>query len=109
LTRNQLTSPGNEISPFEKLFGKAPDVSKLRVWGCPVAYLRQAPRDATGKFGPRALRGNLVGYGAAGVYENGQLRHALGYVIAPTMRVERNKLQHPKTLSQSQGMSYSTS
>ena len=46
--------------------------------------MRQAPRDAAaaGKFGPRAKRGRLIGYGQSGVYEQGQLRHALGYVIA---------------------------
>jgi hypothetical protein len=57
---------------------------KLRILGCSVAYLRQAPRDAAaaGKLGPRAKRGRLIGYGLSGIYEHGQLRRALGYVIA---------------------------
>jgi hypothetical protein len=82
--RNQLITAPAKLSPFEKLNGYPPDLAKLRIWGCPVAYLRQAPRDAAaaGKFGPRAKRGRLIGYGQSGIYEHGQLRRALGYVIA---------------------------
>jgi hypothetical protein len=67
----------------------------LKSAGCPVAYLRQVPRDTTGKFGPRALRGRLIGYGLSGIYENGQMRCALGYVIATadnTVTVSRHIL-----------------
>jgi hypothetical protein len=81
-TRNQLVTLPGTTSPYEKLNGAPPDISKLRIWGCPVAYLRQAPRDATGKFGPRAVRGHLIGYGQSGIYENGQLRRTLGFVMA---------------------------
>jgi hypothetical protein len=82
--RNQLITAPAIASPFEKLNGYAPDLSKIRIWGCPVAYLRQAPRDAAaaGKFGPRAKRGRLIGYGQSSIFEHGQLRRALGYVIA---------------------------
>jgi len=49
-----------------------------------VAYLQQAPRDATSKFGPRALHDNFVGDSSSGIFENGQLRHTLGYVLLVT-------------------------
>ena len=38
--RNQhITSPA-KVSPFEKLNGYAPDLSKLRIWGVPSRLLK---------------------------------------------------------------------
>jgi hypothetical protein len=54
------------ITPYEAFFGRKPDVSGLRVWGCRVFYL-VVPKAARGnKFAPVALRGWFMGRDGGG-------------------------------------------
>ena len=56
LIHNYLPStklPG-EISPYQALTGKLPDVSKIRTWGCLVWYF-VPEKDRTSKLSPRAV------------------------------------------------------
>ncbi|GAA5904683.1 hypothetical protein JCM5296_003625 [Sporobolomyces johnsonii] len=59
--KNRLPTSANpgSISPFEAYYGRQPDVSHLRSWGC-VVYVRvESPQT---KVHPRGLRGRFVGY-----------------------------------------------
>lgn len=49
-----------DISPFEKLYGKPPSLSPMRVVGC-LCFASNLPKQD--KFSPRAVRSVLVGYG----------------------------------------------
>ena len=47
-------------SPFEMMFGKAPDLSYMKIIGC-LCYATTLLR--SDKFGPRAIKSVLMGYG----------------------------------------------
>ena len=48
------------ITPFQALFGKRPDVSNLKVFGC-LAYAH-IPKDQCKKFDEKSRRSLFVGY-----------------------------------------------
>jgi hypothetical protein len=58
--RNRTWSKGASVIPFTALIGRDPDLSNIRVFGCP-AYVNidssQRP-----KFSPQAWQGIFVGY-----------------------------------------------
>ena len=49
------------MSPYEATFGKLPDVSKIRTWGCQVWY-HLNPQDRPSKLAPRAVPAVHLGY-----------------------------------------------
>lgn len=58
---NRVPQRGQATTPFEAFYGKQPNVSHLRVFGCPAwAY---TPKKIRGKMQPRAKRGIFLGYG----------------------------------------------
>lgn len=58
--RNRLPAAGVEKTPWEACFGVKPDVSHVRVFGCP-AYA-QVPAEKRSKLDARSQRGVFVGY-----------------------------------------------
>lgn len=50
----------SEGTPFEKWFGKRPNISHLRIFGNKVFFLDKTPNK--GKFDPRGIEGTFVGY-----------------------------------------------
>ena len=58
--RNRIPNKrSGEVTPYEKMFDRRPDLSHLRTWGCRA--LVRVPIGA-GKLEPRAVAGMLVGY-----------------------------------------------
>ena len=54
-------------TPYELAFGKPPDISHLKVYGCRAYELRyRIPK--TNKLKPRAKLGHLVGYESTNIY-----------------------------------------
>ena len=49
-----------QVSPYEKLTGRLPDFSKLRVWGC-KSFVLLPPRDRKSKLAPRAAEAIYLG------------------------------------------------
>jgi Reverse transcriptase (RNA-dependent DNA polymerase)/gag-polypeptide of LTR copia-type/Integrase core domain/GAG-pre-integrase domain/Zinc knuckle len=62
--RNRCPSQGVKSgkTPFEEFWGRKPDISHLRKWGCLVSYLKN-PKPQ-GKFEAKATLGILIGYGS---------------------------------------------
>ena len=58
--RNRIANQKTILTPYEKLFGKKPDVSHLRVWGSRVWKL--IDKEKRGKLEPKADLGFFVGY-----------------------------------------------
>jgi hypothetical protein len=58
--RNVSPSSGNAKTPFERFWSSKPDVSQLRVFGCP-AFVR-VPKELRNKLQPIAVKGIFVGY-----------------------------------------------
>ena len=58
-TRSPKTALKDE-TPFERLFGRRPDISNLRVFGC-VSYVH-IPDDQRRKLDAKARKGIFVGY-----------------------------------------------
>ena len=58
--RNVLPAPGGLPTPWQQLLGSKPDISWLRVWGCP-AYAR-VPTEHQRGLQPVAEKGVFVGY-----------------------------------------------
>lgn len=57
---NRIPSRGQDKTPYELFYGKAPDVSNLRVFGCRVwAHVPSAVRN---KMGDKGIPGTLMGY-----------------------------------------------
>lgn len=50
----------NNVSPFEVMYGRQPDLSYMRIMGC-LCYATNTHN--TDKFGPRAVKSVLMGYG----------------------------------------------
>ncbi|KAG1665273.1 hypothetical protein FOA52_015850 [Chlamydomonas sp. UWO 241] len=59
--RNLSPSSHSNKTPHELLFNRVPDVSHLRVWGCP-AFMLQPKATRTSKLSPVTLPCILVGY-----------------------------------------------
>ena len=59
--RNRSPSKHHGKTPYEVLFGRKPDVSHLRVFGCATSSLIPAERRAN-KIAPVAMPGQLLGY-----------------------------------------------
>ncbi|KAG1654211.1 hypothetical protein FOA52_010588 [Chlamydomonas sp. UWO 241] len=59
--RNLSPSSHSNKTPYELLFNLVPDVSHLRVWGCP-AFMLQPKATRTSKLSPVTLPCILVGY-----------------------------------------------
>ena len=49
------------VSPYERMYGKPPVLSHLRIFGC-LAYVQHPKGSTTRKLDPRAWRGILLGY-----------------------------------------------
>ncbi|MGA1314002.1 MAG: reverse transcriptase domain-containing protein [Pelagibacteraceae bacterium] len=56
MLHNMLPSRAFQLasSPYEKLFGKKPNLSKIRVWGC-LAWYHLEPKDIESKLAPRSV------------------------------------------------------
>jgi hypothetical protein len=54
------TAPLKSMTPFEAFFGKKPDVSHLRVWGC-TAYVH-VQKDKRSPLGPHCEKCVFIGY-----------------------------------------------
>lgn len=58
---NRVPQRGHDVTPYEAFYGKRPDVSHLRTFGCEAwAY---TPGDVRRKMQPRACKGTFLGYG----------------------------------------------
>jgi len=57
---NRIPSRGQSKTPYELFYGKAPDVSNLRVFGCLV--LTHVPGQVRKKMGDRGVKGTFMGY-----------------------------------------------
>lgn len=59
---NKSPTPSNAggISPYQLLFGKVPDLSHLRIFGC-IAYVH-VPDETGTKLDPKATSCVMVGY-----------------------------------------------
>lgn len=60
-THNALLGRGSPTSPHEGLFGRRPDVSQFRVFGC-RAWVHVTDKPGRKKLGARALRGRFLGF-----------------------------------------------
>lgn len=60
-THNRAPTKDGKSTPFERFYGKKPDVGGLRVWGS-TAYALQPPGSQR-KLGPKVIVGRMVGYG----------------------------------------------
>ncbi|GLI60516.1 hypothetical protein VaNZ11_002522 [Volvox africanus] len=58
--RNVSPTKGSNLTPWERFIGEKPDVSKLRVFGCP-AYV-MIPKQQRHKLDPVSVPGQFVGY-----------------------------------------------
>ena len=58
--RNVSPASGQSKTPYELFWGTKPDVSQLRIFGCP-AYVH-VPKDLRHKLEPVAIKGIFVGY-----------------------------------------------
>ncbi len=58
--RNRSPAAGISMTPFEAFWGKKPDVSNLRVFGC--AVWAKVPDQFRKKLDPKAVKGIFVGY-----------------------------------------------
>ena len=67
--RNRVVtrSSREQKTPYEIIFGKRPDVSNLRIFGC-AAYVHIPKQKLAGKFAARAEEGILVGYCKGNAY-----------------------------------------
>jgi hypothetical protein len=64
--RNRLPTATTGVSPFELLYGKTPNLRKMKVWGC-VAYALKVGLEKIGsKFLPRGTKLRFVGYSPHG-------------------------------------------
>ncbi|KAG7529891.1 hypothetical protein FFLO_05339 [Filobasidium floriforme] len=61
-TRNRTLVKQNDKTPFERFFGRVPDVSHLRVFGC-VAYVLIPKEKRTSGWSPKAIKSVFIGYG----------------------------------------------
>jgi len=61
-TRNRSPTRDGKSTPFERFYGKKPNVSNLRVWGS-KAWARNRPK-SHGKLESMTLVGHVVGYSA---------------------------------------------
>jgi hypothetical protein len=57
---NRTVHSGDNITPFEHIFGEKPDLNHLRPFGC-VAYAH-VPIELRSKLAPAAVRCRLLGY-----------------------------------------------
>lgn len=58
--RNRVTQKMSEgITPYERWYGRAPEMGHLRVFGCCVWYKPKSPKT---KFEPRGAKGIFLGY-----------------------------------------------
>ena len=60
VVRNCMPTKGETVSPYEQFYGTAPDVQRLRVFGC-LAYVH-VPHAKRKKLDARAEAGILAGY-----------------------------------------------
>ncbi|OWZ09587.1 Retroelement pol Polyprotein [Phytophthora megakarya] len=67
-------------TPMEALFGKAPDISNLRVFGCKVQML--VPKEHRKKLDSKTRNGIFIGYATGGAYMVYIPRHGTGETIA---------------------------
>lgn len=74
---NRSTFGSHTTTPYERLFGIAPDLSLLRTWGCVVYVHADESERNEGKLSDRAWKGIFIGYSSnPGSY----------YVYKPTTR-----------------------
>jgi len=59
--RNLSPMTGLSCTPFEKMFGRKPDLSYLRIFGC-ECYVFLPKHKREGKFGPVSVPGIFLGY-----------------------------------------------
>ena len=59
-TRNRVWSQGSKCIPYEAVFGKLPDLSNLRVFGCQV--FSHIDKSRQHKLSPKATKGVFDGY-----------------------------------------------
>ena len=59
-TLNRITNEKTKKSPFELCFGKKPDLTKLRVFGCTV--FMQKRKQQRSKLEPRGVKCKFLGY-----------------------------------------------
>lgn len=62
VVRNVLPCAGKPKTPWELFFAETPDVSHMRVFGCP-AYVHVPQQRRANKLADRACKGVFVGYG----------------------------------------------
>ena len=73
MDRSPRRSNVNSITPFEAFFGRKPDLSTLRIFGCLCyAYINSTDRRS---LEPLAIRGTFVGYS--------EQRSLRGYKVIP--------------------------
>lgn len=58
--RNRSPTSGKDLTPCELFWGKRPNVSHLRVFGCPAYVL--VPHELRTKLDPVSIKGTFVGY-----------------------------------------------
>ena len=56
---NVLPVTGKDVTPYEAFFGRKPNVSHLRKWGC-LAYVK-LEKHMTSTLGPQSMAGMFVG------------------------------------------------
>jgi hypothetical protein len=64
------TKANNGMTPYEKLTGRVPDLSHLRIFGSDAYALKNITQKG-GKLDEVVIKGKLVGYGDAGIIANG--------------------------------------
>ena len=58
--RNRVITSAHDVTPYEKWYGKKPDVSYLRVFGC-TAYAH-IPAESRKKFDQKTVKMRLAGH-----------------------------------------------
>jgi hypothetical protein len=58
---HNMLPDSTRLSPFERVTGNIPDMSRIKVWGC-VAFAIRHRDDRESKLHPKAIKGRFVGY-----------------------------------------------
>ena len=52
----------NDVTPYERWFGKKPSAFHLKTFGCDAVVLNKGPKPKSGKFFPKGNKMKFVGY-----------------------------------------------